>query len=69
MSQLLAYYQNYGITPSKNKNAEQQISIPVYMPPLTHNQVYAPTKVMHQPEVQYVSAYPKYTQAMFTKVV
>ena len=69
MSQLLAYYQNFGIVPSKGKNAEQQISIPVYMPVLAQNQVYTPTKVAYQSEVQYVPTYPKHTQAIFSKVM
>lgn len=69
MSQLLAYYQNYGIVQSRSKNAEQQVSIPIYQPALTQNQVYAPNKLTYQPKVQYVSTYPKYTEAVIAKVM
>lgn len=67
-SQLLSYYQNYGMGQSNNKDSEQQVSVPIYMPAV-RNQVYTPTKVSYQPEVQYVSSYPKHTQVVFTKVI
>jgi hypothetical protein len=67
MSELLDYYRNYGIIYSKNKNDEQQISIPVYSPLLSENQMYNPMKASYRPQVQYFS-YPKYTQAIFPKV-
>ncbi|XP_011495035.1 PREDICTED: basic-leucine zipper transcription factor A-like [Ceratosolen solmsi marchali] len=66
MTELLAYYRNLGIIHTKNKNDEQQISIPVYSSLLTENQVYNPEKVSYQPQLRYIS-YPKYTKAIFTK--